>query len=152
MAKHSFLGGIITFTAAAATVAGLCYVFKDEIKGSKPYQDLNDKYDVDSKINTAASKAKTAKSELKAKASDIKTKASDIKDDIMEKASQASWKKDDEDEIFDEDEIILNDSCSNCRDYVPLNSDDENDDKFENDEAHDESSVSDKSIDNIEVE
>lgn len=42
-----FLKGIVKFSVAAATVGGLCYVFKDQIKESKVYQDNN----VDEKIN-----------------------------------------------------------------------------------------------------
>lgn len=33
--------GLAKFTIAAGTVAGLCYVFKDQIKESKVYQDNN---------------------------------------------------------------------------------------------------------------
>lgn len=39
--------GIVKFTAAAAAVGGLCYVFRDKIKETQVYKD----YDVDSKIN-----------------------------------------------------------------------------------------------------
>ncbi len=39
--------GIVKFTAAAATVGGLCYIFKDKIKETQVYKD----YDVDGKIN-----------------------------------------------------------------------------------------------------
>lgn len=36
-----FFKGIVKFTVAAGTVAGLCYVFKDKIKETKVYQDNN---------------------------------------------------------------------------------------------------------------
>lgn len=39
--------GIVKFTAAAAAVGGLCYIFKDKIKETQVYKD----YDVDGKIN-----------------------------------------------------------------------------------------------------
>ncbi len=38
--------GLVKFTVAAATVGGLCYAFKDQIKNSKVYKD----YEVDDKI------------------------------------------------------------------------------------------------------
>ena len=73
MGRHSFLEGLATFTVAAVTAAGICYLFKDEIKGTKTYQDLNDKYDVDSKINLAADKAKNAASKAKDTAFELST-------------------------------------------------------------------------------
>ena len=57
MAKHDFLGSLAKFTVAAAAVAGVCYAFKDEIRGTKTYQDLNEKYDVDGKVEKAVAKA-----------------------------------------------------------------------------------------------
>ncbi|MBQ9935721.1 MAG: hypothetical protein IJO70_07735 [Lachnospiraceae bacterium] len=38
--------GVVKFTIAAAAVSGLAYVFKDQIKESKPYKE----YEVDEKI------------------------------------------------------------------------------------------------------
>lgn len=38
--------GLVKFTVAAAAVGGLAYVFKDQIKESKPYKE----YEVDEKI------------------------------------------------------------------------------------------------------
>lgn len=91
MAKRSFIGGLLTFTAAAATVAGLCYAFKDEIRGSKPYQDLNDRYDVNSKLDKASAKAKKTAADLKGKAASLKEKvvntpSSAEDDDVLEAA------------------------------------------------------------------
>lgn len=40
------LKGVVKFTVAAAAVSGLAYVFKDQIKESKPYKE----YEVDEKI------------------------------------------------------------------------------------------------------
>lgn len=40
------LKSLVKVTVAAAAVGGLCYAFKDKIKGSKVYQE----YDVDNKI------------------------------------------------------------------------------------------------------
>ena len=48
------LKGIVKFSVAAATVGGVCYVFKDKIKQSKFYQE----YDVDSKIDKVKSTIK----------------------------------------------------------------------------------------------
>lgn len=39
--------GVVKFTVAAAAVAGVCYAFKDKIKGSRFYQE----YDVDTKLD-----------------------------------------------------------------------------------------------------
>lgn len=41
------LKGVVKITVAAAAVSGLAYVFKDQIKESKPYK----KYEIDDKIN-----------------------------------------------------------------------------------------------------
>lgn len=41
-----FFKGVVKFTVAAAAVGGLAYVFKDQIKESKPYKE----YEVDEKI------------------------------------------------------------------------------------------------------
>lgn len=41
------LKGVVKFTAAAAAVGGICYIFRDQIKESKVYKE----YDVDGKIN-----------------------------------------------------------------------------------------------------
>ena len=68
MARRGILGGLLTVTTAAAAVAGVCYLFKDEIKGTKTYQDLDEKYDVDKKIKEYSEKAKTTAYELKDKA------------------------------------------------------------------------------------
>lgn len=110
MAKHSFLAGLATFTAAAAAVAGVCYVFRDEIRDTKTYKDLNQKYDVDTRLSKASSKAKST-------AADLKEKASDLKDKAVEKAP---WKTDEEN-LFEDDEIVLNDNTEpEQRDYVKL--------------------------------
>ncbi len=94
MAKHSLLGNVVKIAAAAAAVSGICYLFKDEIKGSKAYQQL----DVEEKI----SKAKTA----------IK----DTKNQIKEKAPWANTEQD----IIEDDEIILDSNAPKERDYVSL--------------------------------
>lgn len=101
MGKHSFFGGLAKLTVAAAAVTGVCYLFKDEIKGSKAYQEL----EMDDKIQ----KAKTA----------IKDTTATIKEKAQEKAPWLS----NEDEIIDDDEIILNNAEPSERDYVPLSSD-----------------------------
>lgn len=98
MGKNSFLGGVAKFTLAAATVAGICYMFKDEIRGSKAYQEL----EVDDKL----SKAKTA----------IKDTTTTIKEKAQEKAPWLS----NESEIIDDNEIILDGAAPAERDYVSL--------------------------------
>ncbi len=101
MGKNSFFGGLAKFTLAAAAVTGICYMFKDEIKSSKAYQDL----DVDNKIQ----KAKTA----------IKDTTTAIKEKAQEKAPWLS----NEESIIDDNEIILDDAAPSERDYVSLDSD-----------------------------
>ena len=49
-----FSKGLVKLTIASATFAGLCYLFKDQIKESKVYKEN----DIDSKIRTAKEKVK----------------------------------------------------------------------------------------------
>lgn len=77
--------GIVKFSVAAATVGGLCYVFKDKIKQSKFYQE----YDVDTKID----KVKTS---IKDKLSAFEDEADIIEDDeiIFEDMNQEDSSRD----------------------------------------------------------
>ena len=114
MAKK-LLGGLFTLTAAAAAVAGVAYLFKEEIRETKTYKDLNEKYDVDTKISKAASKAKDTAYDLKDKA---KVAAKDLK------AKADEWKATNDDDIFEDDEIILDgEGVSEERDYVSIKND-----------------------------
>ena len=110
MARHSLFGGLLTITAAAAAAAGVCYLFKEEIKGTETYKNLNEKYDVDTKIKKASDKAKETAYDLKDKAKvaakDIKTKADEWK------ASKES--------AFEDDEIVTDGDFSEDRDYVSI--------------------------------
>ena len=110
MARHSLFGGLLTITAAAAAAAGVCYLFKEEIRGTETYKNLNEKYDVDTKIKKASEKARDTAYDLKDKAKvaakDIKTKADEWK------ASKES--------AFEDDEIIMDDDFSEDRDYVSI--------------------------------
>jgi hypothetical protein len=123
MAK--FFKNLVKVSVAAATVGGLCYVFKDKIKESKPYQD----YDVDTKL----SKVRTT---IKEKM----PKVFDNEEDYVE-----------EDEIFFDDEEFNPENSS--RDYVSINLDSVSDDKADgesdndSDKASDE--VSDESADDV---
>ncbi len=117
MARRSVLGSLFTVTAAAAAVAGVAYLFKEEIRETQTYKDLNDKYDVDRKIKEYSVKAKDTAYDLKDKA---KVAAKDIK------AKADEWKAAQEDDIFEDDEIIINDvEFSEDRDYVSIKTDDE---------------------------
>ena len=111
MARHSLFGGLLTITAAAAAAAGVCYLFKEEIRGTETYKNLNEKYDVDTKIKKASVKARDTAYDLKDKAKvaakDIKTKADEWK------ASKES--------AFEDDEIITDEDFSEDRDYVSIN-------------------------------
>lgn len=119
MAKHDFFGGLAKFTVAAAAVAGVCYAFKDEIRGTKTYKDLNEKYDVDSKLEKAAIKAKESGVAAKAK---IKETATTVKSKVDEKLEAMK----EEDEMIDDSEIILaEDEAPAERDYVSIKSEDE---------------------------
>ena len=100
MARRSLLGGLLTVGAAAAAVAGVAYLFKEEIRETKTYKDLNEKYDVDKKIKDYSEKAKEA--------------AKDIKSQVEE------WKASQEDDIFEDDEIIIDGDFSEDRDYVSI--------------------------------
>ena len=111
MARRSLFGGLVTLTAAAAAAAGVCYLFKEEIRGTETYKNLNEKYDVDTKIKKASEKARDTAYDLKDKAKvaakDIKTKADEWK------ASKES--------AFEDDEIITDEDFSEDRDYVSIN-------------------------------
>ena len=112
MARRSILGSLFTVTAAAAAVAGVAYLFKEEIRETQTYKDLNDKYDVDKKIKEYSEKAKDTAYDLKDKA---KVAAKDIK------AKADEWKAAQEDDIFEDDKIIINDvDFSEDRDYVSI--------------------------------
>ena len=114
MARRGLFGGLLTVTTAAAAVAGVCYLFKDEIKGTKTYQDLNEKYDVDRKISEYSEKAKDT-------AYDLKDKAKIVAKDLKAKADE--WKASNDDEIFEDDEIIIDSEPVENRDYVSINPD-----------------------------
>ena len=68
MARRGLFGNLLTVTTAAAAVAGICYLFKEEIRGTEAYQKVNDKYDVDTKIKDYSTKAKDKAYDLKDKA------------------------------------------------------------------------------------
>ncbi len=111
MARRGLFGGLLTVTAAAAAVAGVAYLFKDEIRGTETYKNLNEKYDVDKKIKDYSEKAKDT-------AYDFKDKAKVAAKDIKAKAEE--WKASQEDDIFEDDEIIIDGDFSDDRDYVSI--------------------------------
>jgi hypothetical protein len=86
---------LVRVSVAAATVGGLCYVFKDKIKDSKVYKD----YDVDTKLSKDNT---TIKEKM--------PKVFDNEEDYVE-----------DDEIFFEDEEFNPENAS--RDYVSINLD-----------------------------
>ena len=125
MAKSLF-GGLFKATLAASAVAGLAYLFKDEIKGTTTYQNLNEKYDVDTKLSDATKKAKEAAIVAKKKAKEAavvaKDKAYDLKGKAVDAYKKSSWASSDED-IFADDEIVLDEESAEERDYVEINTD-----------------------------
>ena len=114
MGRRSLLGGFCTLATAAAAVAGVAYLFRDEIKGTQTYKDLNEKYNVDDKIEIYSAKAKDKAYELKDKA---KVAAADIKEKVDEKIQEQKNAKAAQDDF--EDDII----DTGDRDYVVLDSD-----------------------------
>jgi hypothetical protein len=125
---RSLLGGLFRVTAAAAAVAGVAYLFKDEIRGTEAYQNLNSKYDVDTKIADATKKAKEAAAIAKDKAKEAavvaKDKAYDLKDKAVDAYKNSPWSATDDDNIFEDDEIVLNeDGEAEKRDYVEIKTD-----------------------------
>lgn len=120
MARRSLFGGLVTLTAAAAAAAGVCYLFKEEIRGTETYKNLNEKYDVDEKIKTYSAKAKDTAFDLKDKA---KAAAKDIKTKVDEKKAE-------KDSEFEDDEIIIDSDFSEDRDYVSLKDTDSSDSSF----------------------
>lgn len=84
--------GLMKFTVAAATLGGVCYVFRDKIRESKVYQD----YDMDTKIKKVANTIK-----------DKMPKVFDNEEDYV-----------DEDEIFFDDLDLAAEDVE--RDYVSL--------------------------------
>ncbi|MCR5213306.1 MAG: hypothetical protein K6E10_02750 [Eubacterium sp.] len=115
MARRSLLGSLFTVTAAAAAVAGVAYLFKEEIRETQTYKDLNEKYDVDNKIKTYSEKAKET-------AYDLKYKAKDATRDLKTKVDE--WKATNDDNIFEDDEIIIDyDEPSEDRNYTTIKED-----------------------------
>ncbi len=118
---NSLFGGLFKVTAAAAAVAGIAYLFKDEIKGTEAYQTLNSKYDVDTKLSEAAKKAKEAAYVAKDKAKDA---AFTAKDKAKEAYKKSPWASTSDEDIFEDDEIVLNeDGVEATRDYVEIKTD-----------------------------
>lgn len=125
---NSLFGGLFKVTAAAAAVAGIAYLFKDEIKGTEAYQTLNNKYDVDTKLSQAAKKAKEAAYVAKDKAKEAavvaKDKAYDLKDKAKDAYKKSPWASGSDEDIFEDDEIVLNeDGAEETRDYVEIKTD-----------------------------
>ncbi len=115
MARRGLLGSLFTITAAAAAVAGVAYLFKEEIRETQTYKDLNEKYDVDNKIKTYSEKAKET-------AYDLKGKAKDATRDLKNKVDE--WKASNDDNIFEDDEIIIDfDEPAENRDYTTIKED-----------------------------
>lgn len=101
-----FMKGVVKFTVAAAAVGGICYAFKDKIKGSKVYQDNN----VDEKL-----------SKVKTTIKDKMPKIFDNEDDI------------EEDDLFADDLDLQMEDTE--RDYVNLTPDDTDTSKADAEEA-----------------
>ena len=121
MGRRNPISGLLAITAAAAAVAGVAYLFKEEIRETQTYKDLNEKYDVDAKIKTYSEKARDT-------AYDLKDKAKVAAKDLKIKADE--WKAAQEDDIFEDDEIILDSFESDFaeedaseRDYVSIKED-----------------------------
>lgn len=82
--------GVVKFTVAAATVTGVCYLFKDKIKQSKFYQE----YDVDGKLDK-------------------------VKNTIIEKLPKTEVENE-EDIVEDDEIFFEDSDADTTRDYVSL--------------------------------
>ena len=119
MARRGLFGSLLTVGVAVGAAAGIAYLFRDEIRNTEKYKQLNEKYDVDTKIRQAADKAKDTAYDLKDKAKDT---AFDLKDMAVEKWNEIKAKEED---IIDEDELFFEDGDEDSaeRDYVTINPD-----------------------------
>ena len=111
--------GLVTLTAASAAIGGLCYVFKDEIKGSKVYQ----QYEVDEKIKKVKDKVNENETynRVKDKVNENET-FNKVKTTIKEKMPKVF---DNEEDYVDEGEIFFDDldAANSDRDYVSIDPD-----------------------------
>jgi hypothetical protein len=97
--------GVFKIGVVAAAAYGVYSLFKDEIRETETYQQLNQKYDVDNKIDKAT---EAVKSTLKETANSVSEKAKTAKGMATEKVSEFKNRKGDEavndfDNNFDDD-------------------------------------------------
>ena len=97
--------GVFKIGVVAAAAYGVYSLFKDEIRETETYQQLNQKYDVDNKIDKAT---EAVKSTLKETANSVSEKAKTAKGMATEKVSEFKNRKGDEavndfDNDFDND-------------------------------------------------
>ncbi len=111
MGFGKIVGGVLKIGVAAVAVAGVCSLFKEEIRETETYKKANEKYDVDTKVQKATAKVKSTTIEAAKKVSET---AKSVKEKASEKWGTA------EDEAVAENEIILDDSAPESRDYVNL--------------------------------
>ena len=107
MGLGKFVGGVLKIGIAAVAVAGVCSLFKEEIRETETYKKANEKYDVDTKVKKATEVVKSTTMEAAKKVSETaKT--------VKEKWGTA------DDESVAENEIILDDAAPEARDYVDI--------------------------------
>ena len=107
MGIGKMVGGVFKLGVAALAVAGVCSLFKDEIRETETYKKANEKYDVDTKVQKATAKVKST-------TLDAAKKVSETAKNVKEKWSAA------EDEAVADSEIILNEGETGDREYVSL--------------------------------
>ena len=111
MGVGKLVGGVFKLGVAALAVAGVCSLFKDEIRETETYKKANEKYDVDTKVQKATAKVKST-------TLDAAKKVSETAKTVKEKASE-KWGAA-EDEAVADSEIILEEGAAGDREYVSL--------------------------------
>ena len=107
MGLGKVVGGVAKLGIAALAVAGVCSLFKEEIRETEAYKKANEKYDVDTKVQKATAKVKST-------TLDAAKKVSETAKTVKEKWGTA------DDESVAENEIILDDAAPEARDYVDI--------------------------------
>ena len=111
MGLGKVVGGVAKLGIAALAVAGVCSLFKEEIRETEAYKKANEKYDVDTKVQKATAKVKST-------TLDAAKKVSETAKTVKEKASE-KWSAADDTAVA-EDEIILDGEAPADREYVSL--------------------------------
>ncbi len=110
MGIGKFVGGVFKLGVAALAVAGVCSLFKEEIRETETYKKANEKYDVDNKVQKATEKVKST-------TLDAARKVSETAKTVKEKATE-KWGTADDASVA-ENEIVVDGEPAD-REYVSL--------------------------------